>query len=189
MPGGSYSEGTAHDGYGSAAGGSYGGASGAPTVIALPDFFGLVASTCDGGYITPSAAFDKAVGRFLLAAVCGGDANQILLAVSKSSSAVGGWWLYSLPGYVTAGTPMACADEASGEHLAPYSIRSQVGYNADGVFVSFVQNCPLAANPGASGAVLLALPKWALYTGSTQNVVGPVFTGVCVLCVSRRAPF
>uniref|UniRef100_A0A383VQL3 Uncharacterized protein n=1 Tax=Tetradesmus obliquus TaxID=3088 RepID=A0A383VQL3_TETOB len=59
-------------------------------LVSLPFFFTLVAPQCSGGYFSPSATYDKLVGRFLLTAVCGGDANQILLAVSSSSSALGG---------------------------------------------------------------------------------------------------
>jgi hypothetical protein len=159
---------------------------GAATVVGLPDFFSLVASNCDGGYITPSAAYDKQVGRFLLTAVCGGDSNQILLAVSQGADAAGGWWLYSFPAYSTVDTPMECIDEA-GVQANPFSIHTQVGYNRDGVFVSFVQNCHLEATPGATGAVLYALPKWALYSGATQNVIGPVFTGEVRSCWSSSA--
>lgn len=149
-----------------------------PVVVTLPDFFGLVASNCDGGYISPSAAFDKQIERFLVTAVCGGDANQILLAVSQSADALGGWWLYSFPGYVTYDTPMACTN--GDVHFSPTSIHSQVGYNRDGVYISFVQNCPLCEVPEATGAVLYALPKWALYTGTTQAVIGPVYIGACM---------
>jgi hypothetical protein len=35
----------------------------------------------------------------------------------------------------------------------------------DGVFISFVQNCP--DDVEAAGAVLFALPKWAVYRGAT----------------------
>lgn len=45
--------------------------------IPLPDFFALVASPCDGGYIYPWAAYDKEIGRFLLTCVCGGDSNMV----------------------------------------------------------------------------------------------------------------
>jgi hypothetical protein len=148
---------------------------GEAVVVTLPDFFGLVASNCDGGYITPSAAFDKQVKRFVITAVCGGDANQILLAVSQTPDALGGWWLYSFPGYSTYDTAMACFNGET--HLTPTSIHTQVGYNRDGVYISFVQNCPLCEVSQATGAVLYALPKWAVYSGTTQAVVGPVYTG------------
>jgi hypothetical protein len=144
-------------------------------IVTLPDFFGLVASSCDGGYITPSAAYDKEADRFIVTAVCGGDANQILLAVSQCDDATAGWWLYSFPGYVTYDTAMACTDGHN--HYNPTSIHTQVGYNKDGVYISFVQNCPICEVPKATGSVLFALPKWALYCGSTHAVVGPVYTG------------
>jgi hypothetical protein len=160
-----------------AGGSSAPGVSAEAVIVTLPDFFGLVASSCDGGYVTPSAAYDKQVGRFIVTAVCGGDSNQILLAVSQTSEATGRWWLYSFPAYVTYDTPMACTDGSS--HFTPTSIHTQIGYNRDGVFISFVQNCPLCHVPRATGSVLYALPKWSLYTGSTQAVVGPVYTGEC----------
>lgn len=148
-------------------------------IVTLPDFFGLVASSCDGGYITPSAAYDKQAQRFIVTAVCGGDANQILLAVSQSDDATGGWWLYTFPGYVTYDTHMACTD--GHDHFNPTSIHSQVSYNKDGVYISFVQNCPICEVPQATGSVLFALPKWALYCGSTNAVIGPVYTGECAV--------
>jgi len=148
-----------------------------PMIVTLPDFFGLVASNCDGGYITPSAAFDKQIERFVVTAVCGGDANQILVAVSHGADATAGWWLYSFPAYATFDTPMACQDGDT--HVNPTSVHTRVSYNKDGVYISFVQNCPLCDVPGATGAVLYALPKWALYTGSTHAVVGLVYTGGC----------
>jgi hypothetical protein len=154
---------------------SQGSGAAASLIVTLPDFFGLVASNCNGGYITPSAAFDKQVGRFVVTAVCGGDANQVLLAVSQTADAAGGWWLYAFPGYVTYRTPMACTD--GDVHFNPTSIHSRLSHNHDGVFISFVQNCPLCDVPRATGSVLFALPKWALYTGATHSVVGPVFTG------------
>lgn len=158
------------NGYG--AGGYHGGEA---VVVTLPDFFGLVASNCDGGYITPSAVFDKQVKRFVVTAVCGGEANQILLAVSQTPDALGGWWLYSFPGYSTYDTAMACFN--GDIHLTPTSVHTQVGYNRDGVYISFVQNCPLCEVSQATGSVLYALPKWAVYSGTTQAVVGPVYTG------------
>jgi hypothetical protein len=94
------------------------------TIVTLPDFFGLVASSCDGGYITPSAVYDKHAGRFIVTAVCGGDANQILVAVSQCEDATAGWWLYSFPGYVTYDTHMACTDGSN--HFEPTSIHTQV---------------------------------------------------------------
>lgn len=170
-------------------GGGYGSADddASPTIITLPDFFGLVASDCDGGYISPSAAFDKHQERFIVTAICGGDANQILLAVSQTADATGGWWLYVFPGYATYDTPMACTDGDA--HVNPTSIHTQVSYNRDGVFISFVQNCPLCNVPRATGAVLYALPKWSLYCGaSAHSVVGPVYTGESVACVTALQP-
>jgi hypothetical protein len=125
-----------------------------------------VASPCDGGYIYPHAAYDKEIGRFLLTCICGGDSNQVLLAVSTTSSAHGNWILYSFPGQVTKGMRMQCA--------WPVSIYSKVGYNRDGVFLSWVQNCP-DNQQDATGAIIAALPKWAVYRGATF-FYAPVWT-------------
>ncbi|WIA21393.1 hypothetical protein OEZ85_000609 [Tetradesmus obliquus] len=136
-------------------------------LVSLPSFFTLVAPQCSGGYFSPSATYDKLVGRFLLTAVCGGDANQILLAVSSTSSALGGWLLYSFAAEATQSTPMVCDGY-------PAALHTQVSYNTDGVFISYVQNCP--DDPfSATGAVLYALPKWAAYRGATYFWV-PVWT-------------
>jgi hypothetical protein len=139
---------------------------GASRAIPLPDFFSLVASPCDGGYIYPHAAYDKEIGRFLLTCVCGGDSNQILLAVSTTSSAHGNWILYSFPGQVTKRLRMQCT--------WPVSLYSKVGYNRDGVFLSWVQNCP-DNQQDATGAIIAALPKWAVYRGATF-FYAPVWT-------------
>jgi hypothetical protein len=90
-------------------------------LVPLPDWFGLVAAPCDGGYITPSATYDKEVGRFLVSAICGGDSNQVLLSVSANSSAMGAWILYSFAGEATQGTRMQCINESY-----PISFHSQV---------------------------------------------------------------
>jgi hypothetical protein len=90
-------------------------------LIPLPDWFGLVASPCDGGYINPSATYDKEVGRFLISAICGGDTNQVVLSVSADSSATGSWILYSFAGEATQGTRMQCINESY-----PISFHSQV---------------------------------------------------------------
>jgi hypothetical protein len=139
---------------------------GASRTIPLPDFFALVASPCDGGYIYPHAAYDKEIGRFLLTCICGGDSNQVLLAVSTTSSAHGTWILYSFPGEVTKRMRMQCA--------YPVSLYSKVGYNRDGVFLSWVQNCP-ENQQDATGAIIAALPKWAVYRGATF-FYAPVWT-------------
>lgn len=69
-------------------------------------------------------------------------------------------------------------------HTYSHTHTLQVGYNKDGVFVSFVQNCPICEVSKATGSVLYALPKWALYCGSSTAVVGPVYTGACgAVCV------
>ncbi|KAF8065468.1 hypothetical protein HT031_003069 [Scenedesmus sp. PABB004] len=136
-------------------------------LIPLPDWFGLVASPCTGGYIYPAATYDKLIGRFLLTAICGYDSNQVMLAVSTGPSATGTWLLFSFPGEVTQRTPMACGGY-------PVSLQSQVSYNQDGVFLSFVQNCP-DNQETATGAILFALPKWAVYKGATW-FYGPVWT-------------
>jgi hypothetical protein len=139
---------------------------GAARSIPLPDFFALVASPCDGGYIYPHAVYDKEIGRFLLTCICGGDSNQILLAVSTTSSAHGTWILYSFPGEVTRGLRMQCP--------YPVSLNSKVGYNRDGVFLSWVQNCP-DNQQDSTGAIIAALPKWAVYRGATF-FYAPVWT-------------
>ncbi len=120
-------------------------------LIPLPDWFSLVASPCTGGYIYPAATYDKLIGRFLLTAICGYDSNQILLAVSESSSATGMWVLYSFPGEVTQATPMRCTGY-------PVSLQSQIGYNVDGVYLTWTQNCPDNQDTG-TGAIIMALPK------------------------------
>eukprot|EP00775_Hariotina_reticulata_P007431 gene7431-7640_t len=142
---------------------------GSTRTIPLPNFFSLVASPCDGGYINPSATYDKHIGRFLLTVVCGGDANQILLAASSSSSALGTWVLYSFAGEVTQSTNFQCANGSY-----PISLGTQVGYNQDGIFITYTQNCPTNQDT-ATGAILLALPKWAVYQGATYFWV-PVWT-------------
>jgi hypothetical protein len=142
---------------------------GSTRTIPLPNFFSLVASPCDGGYINPSATYDKHIGRFLLTVVCGGDANQILLAASSSSSALGTWVLYSFAGEVTQGTNFQCANGSY-----PISLGTQVGYNQDGIYITYTQNCPTNQDT-ATGAILLALPKWAVYQGATYFWV-PVWT-------------
>uniref|UniRef100_A0A383V3P6 Uncharacterized protein n=1 Tax=Tetradesmus obliquus TaxID=3088 RepID=A0A383V3P6_TETOB len=144
---------------------------GASRTIPLPDFFALVASPCDGGYIYPHAVYDKEIGRFLLTCVCGGDSNQVLLAVSTTSSAHGTWILYSFPGEVTKGLRMQCP--------YPVSLYSKVGYNRDGVFLSWVQNCP-DNQETATGAIIAALPKWAVYRGATF-FYAPVWTAYDIL--------
>lgn len=136
-------------------------------LIPLSEWFGLVASPCDGGYITPSATYDKLVGRFLIAAVCGGDTNQVMLSVSATDNALGAWILYSFAGESTQGTRFQCLD-------FPVSFHSQVGYNKDGVFLTFIQNCP-SSQETSTGAMLYALPKWAVYKGATY-FWSPVWT-------------
>jgi hypothetical protein len=91
-------------------------------LVPLPDWFALVASPCDGGYITPSATYDKEVGRFLVSAICGGDTNQVLLSVSADDDAMGSWILYSFAGEATMGTRMQCINESY-----PITFHSQVG--------------------------------------------------------------
>lgn len=93
-------------------------------LIPLSDWFGLVASPCDGGYINPSATYDKEVGRFLISAVCGGDTNQVMLSVSSDHSAMGTWVLYSYAGETTQGTRMQCINESY-----PISFHSQVKFS------------------------------------------------------------
>lgn len=97
-------------------------------LIPLPDWFGLVASPCDGGYISPSATYDKEVGRFLISAICGGDTNQVLLSVSADESAMGEWILYSYAGEATQGTRMQCINESY-----PISFHSQVSQQIEAV--------------------------------------------------------
>jgi len=97
-------------------------------LIPLSDWFGLVASPCDGGYITPSATYDKEVGRFLISAICGGDTNQVLLSVSADDSAMGTWILYSFAGEATQGTRMQCVNESY-----PIGFHSQV--SPAGIFI------------------------------------------------------
>lgn len=225
-------------------------------LIPLPDWFGLVASPCDGGYINPSATYDKDVGRFLISAICGGDTNQVVLSVSADSSAMGQWILYSFAGEATQGTRMQCINEsypisfhsqvwrggragimlfplcafpgedsidercvvgsapparvlrasasciiplhtgacalllgrpaASALQLTTVAVgtcvlcvaaahnHSQVGYNKDGVFLSFIHNCP-SNQETATGAMIYALPKWAVYKGATY-FWSPVWT-------------
>jgi hypothetical protein len=41
-----------------------------------------------------------------------------------------------------------------------------VGYNKDGIFLTFIHNCP-SNQETATGAMLYALPKWAVYKGAT----------------------
>lgn len=50
----------------------------------------------------------------------------------------------------------------------------QVGYNKDGVFLSFIHNCP-SNQETATGAMIYALPKWAVYKGATY-FWSPVWT-------------
>lgn len=50
----------------------------------------------------------------------------------------------------------------------------QVGYNKDGVFLTFVQNCEKNQET-ATGALIYALPKWAVYKGATY-FWSPVWT-------------
>lgn len=92
---------------------------------------------------------------------------QILLAISTTASATGTWILYSFDGEVTSNTPMQCDGY-------PVSLQSQVTYNRDGVYVSWVQNCPPNQELD-TGAVLMALPKWAVYKGATW-FYAPVWT-------------
>lgn len=53
---------------------------------------------CGDGVFAASLAFDKAVGRFIVTAICGDFLRpRILLATSTSESVVGFWNLYSAP--------------------------------------------------------------------------------------------
>lgn len=54
------------------------------------------------------------------------------------------------------------------------SVVLQVGYNKDGVFLTFIHNCP-SNQETATGAMIYALPKWAVYKGATY-FWSPVWT-------------
>lgn len=61
-----------------------------------------------------------------------------------------------------------------GRHLLSCRCQSQVGYNKDGVYLTFIHNCP-SNQETATGAMIYALPKWAVYKGATY-FWSPVWT-------------
>jgi hypothetical protein len=140
--------------------------------VTLPDFFALVESPCYNGVNFPAAAYDKKIGRYLLTAVCAGP-NTILLAVSVGDTAEGKWILYSLPGEPR-GSRLTC-----GTTVNTNPAYTQLNYNNDGVYITYYQDCDSSWFDN-SGAVLYALPKWAVYKGATYFWF-PVFTAFEVL--------
>jgi hypothetical protein len=132
----------------------------------LPDFFYAVtsrsdgASGCDQGVFAAAAAYDKRVGRYLVSAICDDWLDpRIVLAVSASDSVTGYWNLYSAPAD-NVPTSWKCSN---GERALPDF--SQLGYNGDGVYVTWVAICRegVDQNQIQSGAMLYAFPKWAIY--------------------------
>jgi hypothetical protein len=102
--------------------------------------------------------------------VCAGP-NRILLAISTGDSAEGTWWLYSLVGEFT-NTPNG--QFVCGEQAVVNPAYTQITYNADGVYISWYQDC-VSTWFDNSGAVIAALPKWAAYKGAEFMWI-PYFT-------------
>jgi hypothetical protein len=124
----------------------------------------------------PAAAYDAAAGRFVLSATCGGQ-GIVLLAASATNDAAGAWFVFSLVADGV-GSALACASSSAaggGGPEAAIADYSQVGYNSDGVFVTYKSVCP-SSSSGAGGVGLLALPKWALYRGM-PTFHFPLYTG------------
>jgi len=125
--------------------------------VSLQSFFAGVAPNCDGVH-DAAVVYDKRADRFVVAAACGGY-GRVLLAVSATPSAAGTWFLYGLVADAV-GTKLECLSPKE-QALADYP---QLGYNADGLFVTYYSYCP--SKPSVAGAVLLALPKYKAYQGA-----------------------
>jgi hypothetical protein len=125
--------------------------------VSLGAFFAAAAPACEGVH-DAAAAYDKAADRFIVAAACGGF-GRLLLGVSATPSPAGTWFVYGLVADAV-GTPLECAAPKEAA-LADYP---QLGYNADGLFLTYHSVCP--SSPAQSGAVLLSLPKYKAYQGA-----------------------
>ena len=133
----------------------------------LSDFFYAVTKRgdggngCDQGVFAPALAYDKWVGRYLVAAICDDYLSpKVLLAVSTSGAATGYWALYSVPAD-NAPTSWRCANGARA-----WPDYAKLGYNRDGVFVTWTAICREGvadASQVQAGAMLYAFPKWAVY--------------------------
>ncbi|GBF97544.1 hypothetical protein Rsub_10145 [Raphidocelis subcapitata] len=125
--------------------------------VSLSAFFAAVAPSCAGVH-DAAAAYDKQADRFVVAAACGGF-GRLLLGVSATPDAAGGWFLFGLVADAV-GTRLECTAPKE-QALADYP---QIGYNADGLFLTYHSSCP--SSPSRSGAVLLSLPKYKAYQGA-----------------------
>lgn len=134
--------------------------------VALRSFFAGVAPSCTG-VDDASAVYDKHAGRFVIAASCGGF-GRLLIAVSSTSSAAGTWFLFGLIADAV-DTKLECTSPRE-QALADYP---QVGYNKDGLFVTYYSYCP--SDPSTSGAMLVALPKFKAYQGA-PNMYAAVYS-------------
>lgn len=133
----------------------------------LSDFFYAVTKRgdggngCDQGVFAPALAYDRWVGRYLVAAICDDYLSpKVLLAVSTSGAATGYWALYSAPAD-NAPTSWRCANGARA-----WPDYAKLGYNRDGVFVTWTAVCREGvadAGQVQAGAMLYAFPKWAVY--------------------------
>jgi hypothetical protein len=125
--------------------------------VSLAAFFAAAAPSCEGVH-DAAAAYDKAADRFVVAAACGGF-GRVLLGVSATPNPGGTWFIYGLVADAV-GTPLECAAPKEAA-LVDYP---QIGYNADGLFLTYHSTCP--SSPAQSGAVLLSLPKYKAYQGA-----------------------
>jgi hypothetical protein len=132
--------------------------------VSLQKFFAAVAPSCEGAH-DGAALYDKHAGRFVVAASCGGF-GRILVGVSATGSAAGTWYQFGLIADAV-NTPLECKAPKE-QALADYP---QLGYNKDGLFVSYFSYCP--SNPDVAGASVLALPKYKAY----QVGPGPLTPG------------
>ncbi|KAI8466856.1 MAG: hypothetical protein J3K34DRAFT_49055 [Monoraphidium minutum] len=134
--------------------------------VPLAAFFAGVAPSCtsvDDG----AAIYDKHAGRFVVAASCGGY-GRVLIATSATPSAAGTWFLFGLIADAV-GTKLECrSPPEQGLVDSP-----RLGYNKDGLFVTYYSYCP--SSPSTSGAVLLALPKFKAYQGA-PSMYAAVYT-------------
>jgi len=134
--------------------------------VSLKSFFAGAAPSCTGVY-DGAAIYDKHADRFVVAATCGGF-GRLLVAASATPSAAGSWFMFGLIADAV-GTALECKAPKE-QALVDYL---QLGYNTDGLFVSYYAYCP--SKPGVSGASVVALPKWKAYQGA-PSMFYPVYT-------------
>lgn len=125
--------------------------------VSLSKVFAAVAPSCDGVH-DAAALYDKHAGRFVVAAACGGF-GRLLIGVSATGDAAGTWFMFGLVADAV-DTPLECVSPRE-QAVADYP---QLGYNRDGLFVTYHSYCP--SRPAVGGASLLAIPKYKAYQGA-----------------------